>query len=149
MWNGEKYIRYYTLLVGIAFTIAGIGGFISGITQPISADAPHLIVEANYGLLLGLFPINVLHNLFHLAIGIGGLLTFRNTAYSHRFLQVFGTTLIILMVMGLIPQLNTTFGLVPLFGHDIWLHGLEGIIALCLVFVVKIKPTPTITKMTI
>ena len=24
--------------------------------------------------------------------------------------------------MGLIPVLNTTFGLVPLFGHDVWLH---------------------------
>ena len=27
-------------------------------------------------------------------------------------------------VMGLIPGLNTTFGLVPLYGHDVWLHAL-------------------------
>jgi hypothetical protein len=27
-----------------------------------------------------------------------------------------------LAVMGLIPGLNTLFGLVPLFGHDVWLH---------------------------
>jgi hypothetical protein len=25
-------------------------------------------------------------------------------------------------VMGLIPGLNTVFGLVPLHGHDVWLH---------------------------
>ena len=148
MLNGDKYIRYYTLLVGIAFTIAGIGGFIAGFTQPIPADAPRLMVEANYGLLLGLFPVNVLHNLFHLAIGIGGLLTFRNTIHARQFLKVFGTSLIILTIMGLIPQLNTTFGLVPLFGHDIWLHGIEGVIALYLVFAIKPAPTPLITKTT-
>ena len=148
MGNGAKYIRYYTLLVGIAFTIAGIGGFISGVTQPMPADAPHLMVEANYGLLLGLFPINVLHNLFHLAIGVGGLLTFRNDAYARRFLQVFGSALILLTVMGLIPQLNTTFGLVPIFGHDIWLHGLEGVIAVYLVFAVKPEPSSTVSKVT-
>jgi hypothetical protein len=149
MENGAKYIRYYTLLVGVAFTIAGVGGFIPIITQPIPADAPRLMVEANYGLLLGLFPINVLHNLFHLAIGIGGLLTFRNIVYARHFLQVFGTALIILMVMGLIPQLNTIFGLVPLFGHDIWLHGLEGIIALYLVFAVKLEPSAPIAKLNV
>lgn len=25
-------------------------------------------------------------------------------------------------MMGLIPGLDTTFGLVPLFGNDVWLH---------------------------
>jgi Domain of unknown function (DUF4383) len=29
--------------------------------------------------------------------------------------------------MGLIPVLNTTFGFIPLFGHDIWLHALIAI----------------------
>jgi hypothetical protein len=149
MGNSAKYIYYYAFLVGVAFTIAGIGGFIGGITQPIPADAPHLMVEANYGLLLGLFPINVLHNLFHLAIGVGGLLTFRNTAHARRFLQIFGSVLILLTIMGFVPQLNTTFGLVPIFGHDIWLHGLEGIIALYLVFVVKPEPTSMLSKMTV
>ncbi len=28
----------------------------------------------------------------------------------------------VLVVAGLIPGLNTMFGLVPLFGNDIWLH---------------------------
>jgi hypothetical protein len=31
--------------------------------------------------------------------------------------------------MGLIPGLSTLFGLVPLFGHDVWLHALTAIIA--------------------
>jgi hypothetical protein len=31
--------------------------------------------------------------------------------------------------MGLIPVLNTNFGLIPLYGHDVWLHALLAIIA--------------------
>ena len=35
----------------------------------------------------------------------------------------------LLAVMGLIPGLNTTFGLVPIYGHDVWLHALLAIVA--------------------
>jgi hypothetical protein len=31
--------------------------------------------------------------------------------------------------MGLIPALNTLFGLAPIHGHDVWLHGGTAIIA--------------------
>jgi hypothetical protein len=30
----------------------------------------------------------------------------------------------VFVVMGLVPGLNTTFGLVPLFSHDVWLHAI-------------------------
>jgi hypothetical protein len=32
-------------------------------------------------------------------------------------------------VMGLIPLTATTFGLVPLYGNDIWLHALLALVA--------------------
>jgi hypothetical protein len=35
----------------------------------------------------------------------------------------------ILTIMGLIPATNTFFGLIPLYGNDIWLHALTAIIA--------------------
>jgi hypothetical protein len=35
----------------------------------------------------------------------------------------------VLAVMGIIPGLNTTFGLIPLYGHDIWLHAVIAIAA--------------------
>jgi hypothetical protein len=28
----------------------------------------------------------------------------------------------LLTVLGLIPATNTAFGLVPIYGHDVWLH---------------------------
>jgi hypothetical protein len=84
--------------------------------------APHLAVDGSYGLLLGLFPVNWIHNLVHLAIGLTGLSASSSTGTARRFAR--GLTFLYggLAVMGLIPVLNTTFGLIPLFGHDIWLH---------------------------
>jgi hypothetical protein len=32
-----------------------------------------------------------------------------------------------LVILGLIPGLNTLFGLVPIFGHDVWLHAVLAI----------------------
>jgi hypothetical protein len=36
---------------------------------------------------------------------------------------------LVLALMGVFPFLNTTFGLVPIYGHDIWLHALLGGVA--------------------
>ena len=32
-------------------------------------------------------------------------------------------------IMGLLPALNTTFGLVPLHGNDVWLHAVLAAVA--------------------
>jgi hypothetical protein len=125
-------IRYYALLLGVAFMLAGIGGFIGGITQPPPADAPHLTMNMSYGYLLGLFPINVVHNIFHLSLGVLGLLAYRGSIDSLRYIRGIGIVLGILTILGLIPALNTLFGFLPIFGHDIWLHGLEAVVALYL-----------------
>jgi hypothetical protein len=50
--NGEEMmlrtpalIRYFALVIGILFVLAGIGGFLPFITQPPPADAPSLRPE--------------------------------------------------------------------------------------------------------
>lgn len=133
--SGMNYItRYFALVVGIAFVLAGTAGFIPFFTPPPHADAPHLILNSNYGLLLGLFPVNTLHSIFHFSVGVFGIYAYRNYGMSRFFSRFLGVTLGIFTVMGLIPQLHTTFGYLPLYGHDIWLHGLEAVIGLYLGF---------------
>jgi hypothetical protein len=128
------FTRYFALIVGAAFTLAGIAGFIPFFTPHAPPDAPHLIVNTSYGLLLGLFPVNIIHNLFHFTVGITGLSAFRSYPSSLQFSRFLGITLGVLTVMGLIPSLSTGFGLWPLYGHDIWLHGLEAVIGIYLGF---------------
>lgn len=131
--------RYFTLFVGIAFLAAGIGGFIPFFTPPALPDAPQLSIHTGYGLLLGLFPVNIVHNLFHFSVGVFGVLSFREYAQARRFCRFLGITLGILTIMGLIPQLNTVFGTWPLYGHAVWLHGIEALIGLYLGFVTNEK----------
>ena len=114
--------RTFARIYGIVFLVVGIGGFIPGITQP--HDHPDLAVEAASGLELGLFPVNVLHNLVHIAFGIWGLLAARGYPAARSYAKVVAIAYGLLTVLGLIPATNTTFGLVPIYGHDIWLHAL-------------------------
>lgn len=126
--------RYFALLVGVAFTLAGIAGFIPFFTPHPPPEAPHLIINTSYGLLLGLFPVNIVHNLFHFGVGLLGLLASRAYPSALQYARFLGITLGILTVMGMIPSLRTGFGLWPLYGHDIWLHGLEAVIGIYLGF---------------
>ena len=127
--------HYFALLMGIAFTLAGVGGFIPGITQPPPAGVPSLTLPASYGLLLGLFPINLVHNLIHLGFGIWGLLAYGGYTSARLFAQALAVILGVFTLMGLLPALQTTFGLLPLFGHDIWLHAVEAAAAFYVGFI--------------
>lgn len=133
----QPFTRYFALVVGVAFVLAGIAGFIPFFTPPPHADAPHLILNSNYGLLIGLFPVNTLHSIFHFTVGVFGLYAYRNYGASRMFSRFLGVTLGVFTIMGSIPQLHTSFGYFPLYGHDIWLHGLEAVIGLYLGFFAK------------
>lgn len=114
--------RYFALVLGVFYTIIGVLGFFPPLitdTLPVSGA---LAVDMFSGRLLGIFPVNILHSLVHLGVGIWGIMAYKaygsSVVYSKTIAILFG----ILTVMGLIPILNTTFGLIPLFGADILLH---------------------------
>ncbi len=114
-------IKTFALLYGIVFLLAGAGGFIPGLlSEPHSH--PDMTVNTGFGYLMGLFPVNVLHNLVHLAFGVWGLLAYRSASGARVYARGVAIIYAVLAVSGLIPGLRTTFGLIPLFSHDVWLH---------------------------
>ena len=115
-------LRYFALIYGITFVIVGIAGFLPFLLTPYGAGDPNLAVEAGAGKLFGLFPVNILHNLVHLAFGIWGLVVWRSMPKSRTYAKAVAIIYAILVLMGFFPALRTTFGLIPLHGHDIWLH---------------------------
>lgn len=120
--------RYFALIIGIVFLLVGIMGFIPAFVQyPVSTN--ELGVNAGYGYLLGIFPINVLHNIVHLTVGITGLLASISLDSSRVYARALAVFYGALAVMGLIPAANTTFGLIPIFGNDVWLHAVTAAIA--------------------
>lgn len=129
--------RYFALGAGIVYLLVGLMGFIPGM-HGLPAGAPDLAVNTGYGYLLGLFPINVLHNIVHLAIGLWGILSYRSYAGSRVFARGLAILYGLLAIMGLLPApFSTTFGLVPIFGNDIWLHALTALIAAYFGFVAQ------------
>ena len=114
--------RTFALIWGIGFLLAGASGFIPGLWHPAPDHYPDLAIEAFYGDALGLFPVNVLHNIVHLLFGVWGLVASRSHGAAKSYAKIVAIVYGVLIIMGLVPGLNTTFGLIPLFGNDVWLH---------------------------
>lgn len=123
-------VRYFALISGIVYVLVGLFGFIPGMVATPGPGGPAgVVVGTGYGYLLSLFPVNILHNLVHLAVGIWGIVAFRSYIQSRTYGRGLAIFYGILAVMGLLPVLNTTFGLIPIFGNDVWLHALTALIA--------------------
>jgi hypothetical protein len=114
--------RSFALIFGILYLGAGLLGLMPGMLRQPPLNAPPLGFDVMYGVVLGLFTVNMLHTLVHLAIGAWGLWAFMGHASATFFARGVAVLYGVLGVMGLIPGLNTVFGLVPLHGHDVWLH---------------------------
>jgi hypothetical protein len=116
-------LRYFALVLGLVYVLAGILGFVPGVVTPPATDT----VPPTDGRLLGLFPINALHNIVHLAIGAWGVYAFSSTGAARGFARGIAIIYGVFTIMGVIPVLNTVFGLVPLYGHNVWLHALSAL----------------------
>jgi hypothetical protein len=110
------------LVFGVVFLLAGVSGLMAAPPPP---DAPPLTIEHGHGLALGLFPVNTPHNIVHLLFGILGIAASRGAVLSARgYFRLVTIAYVLLVVLGLIPATQTTFGLVPIWGNDVWLHAL-------------------------
>src|SRR4028119_188172 len=101
-------IRTFSLIYGIGFLIVGAGGFIPGLLSEPHTH-PDMTVNTSFGYLMGLFPVNVLHNLVHLAFGVWGLAAYRSATGARAYARGVAIIYAVLAVSGLIPGLRTTF----------------------------------------
>jgi hypothetical protein len=118
--------RSIALVLGLGFVAAGLAGFV-----PTAADPPADLTQTHgFGHALGLFPINTLHNAVHLLFGLLGILASRGTLMSARgYCQFVAVAYGLLVVLGLMQATRTTFGLIPIYGNDVWLHALLAAVA--------------------
>ena len=121
-------VKKFALIFGIVYAVVGVLGFIPAlvVAPELSGD---LAVDAGHGWLLGIFPVNVVHNLVHLGIGIWGILAAKAFASSVFYAKANAVIFALLAILGIIPATDTLFGLVPLYGNDIWLHVLNAVVA--------------------
>ena len=104
------------MVFGVVFLLVGVLGLLVPDGMGMEADndaAPKL---------LNLFPVNLLHNVVHLAFGVWGLLASRTHSAARGYCRAGAVIYAVLVVLAFIDP--TTFGLVPIGGNDIWLHAL-------------------------
>ena len=111
---------------GIIYLVVGVLGFVPALAQ--ASGDPHVVIGTT-AYLLGLFPVNILHNAVHVVIGLAGLAMGASTRGALAYLRALAVIYALLAVLGLIPLTNTLFGLVPIGGNDIWLHAVTAILA--------------------
>ena len=129
--------QYFTLIIGIIFVLIDVMGYIPGfVKEPmVTPDMAGLSFTSGYGYLLGLFPINVLHNVVHLLVGLLGIVASVSLGSARLYSGVLALFYGLLTVMGLFPPTQATLGFIPIFGNDIWLHGFTAAIAVYFGFI--------------
>ena len=115
-------VRNFAMVLGVAFLLIGILGFVPPALTNRGMGDHDVHVRAFEGYLLGLFHVNVLHSLVHVLFGVMGILMSRTYDAARSYCRIVAVSYALLAVMGLIPRLNTVFGLIPIHGHDVWLH---------------------------
>lgn len=111
--------KSFALVLGLGFVVAAIAGFF-----PTPADPPPGLTQTHgFGHALGILPVNTLHNIVHLLFGVLGIAAARGAVMGPKsYAQMVAVVYGLLVVLGLLPQTNTTFGLIPIYGADVWLH---------------------------
>lgn len=138
--------RNAALIIGIIFLVIGIAGFLpsllsmpENIAVPIQAE-PSLYTKG-YGYLFGLFPTNLIHNFVHCLVGFTGIVMSRDAQGARVYCRIFAYAYALLAILGLLPFARTLFGLMPIFGNNVWFNGLTAAVAAYFGFVKPISET--------
>jgi hypothetical protein len=112
-------VRRVAMIFGAVFLAVGVLGLVSPGGMQMGADPPPATV-------LGLFPVNLAHNIVHLLFGVWGLLASRSFAGAKSYAQIGGVVYLVLAGLAFVSP--TTFGFIPIGGNDIWLHLVLGLV---------------------
>ena len=127
-------IQKLAAVFGVVFILVAIVGFIAPGGMAMQPTDPATAAKA-----LGMFPVNLLHNVVHLLFGIWGLAASRSWGGSKSYFNIAGAIYAVLTCVGFLSP--SGFGLVPLGGSDIGLHAVLAIVMLGLGL--SAKPGPS------
>ena len=112
-------LQLASLLIGATFLLVGIAGFIPGITTNYGDLG---FANEDGAQLIGLFGVNVVHNLAHLALGVAGVALARSERTARTYLLGGGVVYLVLFVYGLAIDRSSGWNVAALNTADNWLH---------------------------
>ena len=123
-------VSTFARVFGVIFVLVGVLGFVPAATTD--------------GMLLGLFPVNTVHNIVHILLGLWGLLAGGTATSAIGYFKALTVIYALLAVLGLIPATQDLFGLAPIHGNNVWLHGVLALAAAYFGFGPPAKPLRTV-----
>jgi arginine exporter protein ArgO len=118
-------VRTAAQIVGVAFLIVGVLGFIPGITT--NYDTLMFAGHDSDAKLLGVFQVSVLENLLHLAYGVAGLALSRTVSAARLYFVAGGALYLVIWLYGLVVDKDSAANFIPTNAADDWLHLVLGI----------------------
>ena len=79
-------------------------------------------------LLLGYFPVNVVHNAAHILLGLWGITAAKTFGGAKSYATIAGLIYIVLAIVGYVEP--NPADMLPLGGNDVYLHAVLGVILL-------------------
>ena len=125
--------RLFALVIGIVFLLVGILG---------------LLLDPTKGNLIGLFSVNIVHNLVHVLIGVLGIIA-AFTGWPRYYNRGLGIVYLLVGILGFIPALTPggeLLGVMDVNLADNILHLVVGAVAAYLGFFVResaVRVSPT------
>jgi uncharacterized protein YacL len=113
--NSRSLVQTVSLVFGVVYLAVGILGFLPFLGGSYTQQDNNL---------LGLVPINLLHNIVHLVIGVAGLAAASSVVRSRAYTQTFGIVLILIGLLGIF--VSNPLNQLPIGGFDIAIHLLTG-----------------------
>src|SRR4051794_29750210 len=98
-------IQKAALAVGAVFLLVGILGFIPGVTTDYSDMS---FAGQNGAKLLGIFEVNVLHNIVHLLFGFAGIAAASSFSSSRTYLIGGGIVYAIVFLYGVLVDMSSS-----------------------------------------
>ena len=118
-------VQTAALLFGIVFLAVGVAGFIPGITTQYGRID---VFDGEGALVLGLFGVNILENIAHLAYGVWGLAASRSAEASRMYFLIGGAVYLVLWIYGLVIDLNSSANVIGVNEAANWLHFALGVV---------------------
>lgn len=106
-------VKSLAILFGIVFLVVGILGFVPAATKDMNGMP----------MLLGIFHVNTMHNIVHLASGAVFLLCgLSGAGPSRTFFQIFGIVYALVAILGFMKGDGMLLGLISNNKADTYLH---------------------------
>jgi hypothetical protein len=114
-------LKTFAIIFGLILLIIGIAGFVPSLNPR--------------GLLLGIFHVNLAHNILHLATGLIAILCgFASLEVARIYFQIFGVLYALVALLGFYFGNKDILGILANNHADNWLHVIIAVICLYLGF---------------